>query len=153
MIRVHLAPAAAIIDGVQANRKRKTTHDQTAFLFLGDAGRRNKTTRIFSCDLLRQAFESFLVWERLGDLIRESMQSSWGRFGVANPIESQSHFRARSNGRDIPPRSDPSMRSRPQSFVSKCESGERRVNVIELMAFCRAYRTGIVQVLTSLKRP
>lgn len=33
------------------------------------------------------------------------------------------------------------------SFVSKCESGERRVDVIELAAFCRAYDTDLTSFL------
>ena len=32
---------------------------------------------------------------------------------------------------------------RPQSFVSKCESGERRVDVVELDEFAKLYRKPI----------
>ena len=41
----------------------------------------------------------------------------------------------------------------PQSYISKCESGERRVDVIELNDICRACGTDLlsfVQELTSL---
>lgn len=37
---------------------------------------------------------------------------------------------------------------RPQSFVSKCESGERRVDVIELAAFAKLYRKPLDYFLT-----
>ena len=33
--------------------------------------------------------------------------------------------------------------NRPQSFVSKCESGERRIDVVELEDFARLYRKPI----------
>ena len=33
---------------------------------------------------------------------------------------------------------------RPQSYVSKCESGERRVDVIELGGFARIYRKSLL---------
>ena len=38
--------------------------------------------------------------------------------------------------------------NRPQSFVSKCESGERRIDVIELEDFARLYRKPISFFLT-----
>lgn len=33
------------------------------------------------------------------------------------------------------------------SFVSKCESGERRIDVVELAAFCKAYRLDLIDFL------
>ena len=33
------------------------------------------------------------------------------------------------------------------SFVSKCESGERRIDVVELADFCRIYRLDLPQFL------
>jgi ribosome-binding protein aMBF1 (putative translation factor) len=41
---------------------------------------------------------------------------------------------------------------RPQSFVSKCESGERRVDVAELIAFCRAIRVDPGNFVRQLER-
>jgi transcriptional regulator with XRE-family HTH domain len=35
------------------------------------------------------------------------------------------------------------------SFVSKCESGERRIDVVELGAFCKAYGVDLVSLLHS----
>ena len=40
---------------------------------------------------------------------------------------------------------------RPQSFVSKCESGERRVDVVELTQFCTAYMADPVKFIQSLR--
>jgi transcriptional regulator with XRE-family HTH domain len=37
---------------------------------------------------------------------------------------------------------------RPQSFVSKCESGERRVDLIELEDFARVYREPVAFFLS-----
>lgn len=33
------------------------------------------------------------------------------------------------------------------SFVSKCESGERRIDAIELLDFCRLYRLTVAELL------
>lgn len=35
------------------------------------------------------------------------------------------------------------------SFISKCESGERRVDVVELAHFCRIYRLKLADFLRS----
>jgi transcriptional regulator with XRE-family HTH domain len=39
-----------------------------------------------------------------------------------------------------------------QSFVSKCERGERRLDVIELRAFCRAFGMPVVEFIRDLER-
>ena len=41
---------------------------------------------------------------------------------------------------------------KPQSFVSKCEVGERRVDLVELLAFCDAYGTSAEAFVSALKR-
>jgi transcriptional regulator with XRE-family HTH domain len=39
-----------------------------------------------------------------------------------------------------------------QTFVSKCERGERRVDVIELRAFCQAFGLNLKQFVGALER-
>ena len=41
---------------------------------------------------------------------------------------------------------------RPQSFVSKCESGERRIDVVEFLAFCRVIGIDAASVIRQLDR-
>jgi transcriptional regulator with XRE-family HTH domain len=41
---------------------------------------------------------------------------------------------------------------RPQSFVSKCESGERRVDVVELMEFCALYKKSVADLVADLEK-
>lgn len=37
----------------------------------------------------------------------------------------------------------------PQSFISKCESGERRVDIVELQALARLYKKALTYFLGS----
>jgi transcriptional regulator with XRE-family HTH domain len=39
-----------------------------------------------------------------------------------------------------------------QTFVSKCERGERRIDVIELQTFCRAFGMNLKHFVAALER-
>ncbi len=39
-----------------------------------------------------------------------------------------------------------------QTFVSKCERGERRVDVVELRTFCQAFGVSLKQFVSTLER-
>jgi len=39
-----------------------------------------------------------------------------------------------------------------QSFISKCERGERRIDVVELRAFCRAFGLSLKEFVASFER-
>ena len=39
-----------------------------------------------------------------------------------------------------------------QSFISKCERGERRIDVVELRTFCRAFGLSLKQFAASFER-
>jgi transcriptional regulator with XRE-family HTH domain len=39
-----------------------------------------------------------------------------------------------------------------QTFVSKCERGERRIDVVELQTFCRAFGVSLNRFVVALER-
>ena len=39
-----------------------------------------------------------------------------------------------------------------QTFISKCERGERRIDVVELRTFCQAFGVSLKQFVTVLER-
>jgi len=39
-----------------------------------------------------------------------------------------------------------------QTFISKCERGERRIDVIELRTFCRAFGVTLKQFVSAVER-
>jgi transcriptional regulator with XRE-family HTH domain len=39
-----------------------------------------------------------------------------------------------------------------QTFVSKCERGERRIDVVELRAFCRAFEVSLGQFVADMEK-
>ena len=39
-----------------------------------------------------------------------------------------------------------------QTFVSKCERGERRIDVIELRTFCRAFGVSLKRFVSALEQ-
>lgn len=39
-----------------------------------------------------------------------------------------------------------------QTFVSKCERGERRIDIVELHTFCRAFGVSLKQFVGALER-
>jgi len=40
-----------------------------------------------------------------------------------------------------------SIFQKPQSYISKCESGERRIDVVELMEFAKLYKKTLYEFL------
>jgi DNA-binding XRE family transcriptional regulator len=40
---------------------------------------------------------------------------------------------------------------RPQSFITKVEKGERRIDVVELLVICKALRTDAVEILREVR--
>jgi ribosome-binding protein aMBF1 (putative translation factor) len=42
--------------------------------------------------------------------------------------------------------------SETQTFISKCERGERRIDIVELHTFCQAMNVSLVKFVDSLER-
>ena len=60
------------------------------------------------------------------------------------------HLRTAREGADMTQDELASRLRKTQSFVSKCERGERRIDVIELRAFCKALKVSFVDFIRTL---
>lgn len=60
------------------------------------------------------------------------------------------HLRAAREEADITQDELAARLRKTQSFISKCERGERRIDVIELRSFCKAMKVSFVDFISAL---